>query len=47
MLFELDTTDPVAYGVATAAFLLVGLGAALVPAHRATRVDTVEALSAE
>jgi predicted permease len=44
LLFEIEPTDPVTYGVIVAAALLVGLLAALAPARRATRIDPVSAL---
>jgi predicted permease len=46
MLFAVSARDPVAYGVAGAALLLVAIGAAWFPARRATRVDPVRALAA-
>jgi ABC-type antimicrobial peptide transport system permease subunit len=39
--------DPLAYAAAVVVFLAMGLFAAWVPAARATRVDTVQSLSAE
>jgi hypothetical protein len=47
LLFDVEAGDPAAYGVAVAVFLAVGALAGWLPARRATRVDTVRALSAE
>jgi ABC-type lipoprotein release transport system permease subunit len=43
-LIEVDTTDPLTYGLVLAGALVVGLLAAWAPARRATRIDPVEAL---
>ena len=47
MLFEIEATDPVTF--AGVALILVGVAAiaSLVPAHRATLVDPLEALRSE
>ena len=47
MLFQISATDPVTFVGVTAFFLLVTLGASLLPAWRALRVDPVEAFRAE
>jgi predicted permease len=47
LLFDVEAGDPVTYAVAVAVFLAVGALAGWLPARRATRVDTVQALSAE
>ena len=46
-LFEVTATDPGTYAAVAAALLLVAVGASLVPARRATRVDPIDALRAE
>jgi putative ABC transport system permease protein len=43
-LIEVQTTDPLTYGIVLAAAILVGLLAAWVPARRATRIDPIAAL---
>ncbi len=45
LLFEVQPGDPVVIGVVALGLALVGLTATAVPAHRATRVDPVRALS--
>ena len=47
LLFATSARDPLAFGVAVVAILLVATLATLIPAHRATRVDPVVALRAE
>ena len=47
LLFGTAAADPVAHGVAALIFLGVGLLSGWVPAQRATRVDTVQTLTAE
>jgi predicted permease len=47
MLYETGTTDPWSYVVATGVLAMAGLGAAFLPARRATKVDPVVALRAE
>jgi predicted permease len=47
VLFEVQPTDPVAYVLAAAVLVAIGLLAAIVPAMRATRVDPLVALRAE
>lgn len=47
LLFGVGRADPVSYGLATVVFLAVGLLSGWVPAHRATRVDTVQVLTTE
>jgi predicted permease len=46
-LFEVSPLDPVSLGGAAAVLLAIGVGAALLPARRAARVDPVTALRAE
>ena len=46
-LFEVSPYDPIALGSACAVLLAVGIGAAYVPARRATRIDPAQALRAE
>ena len=47
MLFQTSATDPATYVGVTGFFLVVALGACLLPAWRALRVDPVEAFRAE
>ena len=47
LLFDVGSDDPWAYTVAILIFLAVGLLSGWLPASRATRVDTVQTLSAE
>lgn len=47
LLFDIGAADPAAYLVALSAFIAVAALAGWLPARRATRVDTVEVLSAE
>jgi hypothetical protein len=47
LLFQTDARDPATYGIVTLFFLLVALGACLLPGWRAVRVDPVEAFRAE
>jgi putative ABC transport system permease protein len=47
LLYGVEPGDPVAYAAAVAVFLGVGLFSGWLPAERATRVDTVQVLSAE
>jgi putative ABC transport system permease protein len=44
MLFQTSAKDPITFAAVTGVFLLVALGACLVPAWRASRVDPLEAL---
>ena len=44
LLFELDGTDPMVFGLAALSLTLVALGAGFLPARRASRVDPIEAL---
>jgi putative ABC transport system permease protein len=46
-LYEVGTLDPMTFGTVAGGFLFVGLLAAILPAHRATRVDPVRAMQAE
>jgi putative ABC transport system permease protein len=43
-LIEVNSTDPLTYGVVLIGAILVGLMAAWAPARRATRIDPIEAL---
>jgi putative ABC transport system permease protein len=47
MLFQTEATDPTTFVGVTGLFLVVALGACLVPAWRALRVDPAEAFRAE
>ncbi|MFH1765368.1 MAG: ABC transporter permease [Gemmatimonadota bacterium] len=47
MLFQVSATDPGTYAGVTGCFLLVALGACLLPAWRALKVDPVEAFRSE
>jgi ABC-type antimicrobial peptide transport system permease subunit len=47
MLVDIEPLDPWSYGAAIAVLLGVSLAAILVPAHRATRLDPMIALTAE
>ncbi len=47
ILFDTDPRDPLIYAAVAALLALVALGATLVPARRATRVDPMIALRAE
>jgi len=47
MLFQLSPTDPVTYLGVTVLFFMVALGACMVPAWRALRVDPIQVLRAE
>jgi ABC-type antimicrobial peptide transport system permease subunit len=44
LLFQVSATDPLTFTSIAAIFLVVGLGASLLPAWRATRIDPLEAL---
>ena len=45
MLFEVDTKDPMTFTAGAAVLLLVAVGASLIPARRAARVEPVRALN--
>jgi putative ABC transport system permease protein len=47
MLFQIDATDPATFLVMTLCFLTVALGACMLPAWRALRVDPLETLRVE
>ena len=46
-LFEVSPLDPLSLAVAAVLLLVIGIGAAMIPARRATRVDPAIALRAE
>jgi putative ABC transport system permease protein len=46
-LYGVSSYDPVTYGLVAILFTALGIGASLVPAHRATRVDPLIALRAQ
>lgn len=47
LLFEVEATNPWAYGASVLLFLALALGSGWLPARRATRVDTVRVLTAD
>jgi ABC-type antimicrobial peptide transport system permease subunit len=47
MLFDMQGTDPVVMSIAIVTLTVVALGAGLVPALRASRVDPMQALRYE
>ena len=47
LMFGVSETDPLTFAAATLFFVMLGLGAAAVPARRAARVDPMIALRAE
>lgn len=47
LLYEVTPGDPLALAGACVVLFVVGLGAAYIPARRATRIDPVESLRAE
>ena len=46
-LFEVSPVDPISIGIAALALLVIGVGAAMIPARRATEVDPAIALREE
>ena len=44
LLYEMEGTDPVVIGLATALLAVIALGAAYVPALKASRIDPMRAL---
>lgn len=47
MLYGTAAIDPLTYGLASAALIAVSLGACLIPAHRAIRVDPLITMRSE
>jgi ABC-type antimicrobial peptide transport system permease subunit len=47
MLTEVGSTDPVVFARVSFLLVLVAFAACYVPAHRATKVDPIEALRSE
>lgn len=47
LLFQMDARDPLVFTAATLALAAVALGAGFIPAHRASRVDPMQALRYE
>jgi putative ABC transport system permease protein len=47
LLFEVDSLDPIVFGLATVSILLLALAASVIPARRAASVEPVEALRTE
>ena len=47
LLFQVSVFDPLAFTLAAAAMLVIGILASLIPASRASRVDPVSALRTE
>jgi ABC-type antimicrobial peptide transport system permease subunit len=47
LLFEVSALDPLAFALAAACMMLIGISASLIPASRATRVDPVTVLRSE
>ncbi len=47
LLYQLEGTDPVVFGTAAGLLAAVALGAGLLPAHRASQVDPMQALRYE
>ena len=47
LLYEVSPTDPISLLAPAAVLVVVSLIAAYIPAHRATKIDPVEALRAE
>jgi ABC-type lipoprotein release transport system permease subunit len=47
MLFQVNPADPIVLSGVTLMLLVVAVGASLIPAHRATRVDPMTAIRYE
>ena len=47
LLFDVQPTDPLTYGVVLGTAPLIGVAAAWIPARRATRIDPIAALRGE
>jgi putative ABC transport system permease protein len=45
MLFQVDARDPTSFAMGAVVLLLIALGASLLPARRAARVQPVQALA--
>jgi putative ABC transport system permease protein len=45
MLFQVSATDPLAFAIGGVVILVVALGASVLPARRAARVDPMQALA--
>jgi ABC-type antimicrobial peptide transport system permease subunit len=46
-LFQVDSLDPIVFGLATVTIFLLALAASIIPAYRAASVEPIEALRAD